>query len=146
MAYRDSKGRVSKNPYDFLVACKKFKTKDLPKLSEERKADLLFEMEWAKKESKILGEKALLIKYLPYFIEYHKTFIINIKNIEFIPRISRYYGVDYDTQIIIDKQTNISKIIESFYLEVLNKYVSIVTINNKIFTISKNRYPWLFYE
>lgn len=148
MAYRDSSGKVSRNPYQFLQATEKFKIKDLPKLSEERKKELLFELEWAKEEYKNSTRKEILEKYLAYYIELKKNKIIKIKSISNnmlnTTLLSDLFNNNHKISIVINDYEDFTKLIKEFYLEVFCNTIIINKVDYKTYILSSYINDWFY--
>lgn len=143
MAYRDSTGRLTRNPYQFLRTTKKFKGPPLPQLSEERKEELLFELEWAKKESKILSEEDLLNKYLYLYLELKSKKAVGIKEIRvtLVPQFRNWFTIEhsYSFFIKLNSNENVTRIIEAFYLEIYHKYIRVTTYKYNEYTFTSQQ-------
>lgn len=150
MSYRDSKGRITKNPYQFLQSVNKYKPKPIIELSQERKDEILFEMEWAREESKTLNKVELLEKYLPYYIELHKNKVIKIKQITFLYNDFMYglwrtrISETYSLTLIIENREDLTQVIRDFYSSILNESVNIYKYDYKTYVVKKGRVFWTY--
>lgn len=145
MSYRDSKGRSSKNPYQFLQSTNKYKVPLPPKISEDRIKELLFELEWAKEESKTLSEEELLNKYLAFYLELKSKKAIGIKEIRvaLVPQFRSWFTLEHSSSFFIklNSNENVTRFIEAFYLEIYRKYIHVTTYkyNEYTFTSQQSR-------
>lgn len=138
MSYRDSSGRLTRNPYSFLQTTKKYKVKEIKPLSEEEILYLKFELNWAEKELNLgIDLDKIIIKYFKYYqqLNYPTETLINIKSID-LNYISQIYTIQlYSTNYSFKLK------LYKFLREILKIYrENIETYNHLTFQLIYNRY------
>lgn len=77
MKFRDSSGRVTNNPFNFLQQTKKYPIKKVKELTDIEKAEIEFELDYMVTD--FLNEKCLSKIIMEYFPHFCKKYNLNIK-------------------------------------------------------------------